>query len=162
MPQIRGRRFLHLFLLPPGGPPRPRGPASLAGRFTYTQQNVVETTYSISRPGQKSFLLLSSLHPLPAQHRASKGDLPDSGGLVESRGARGLGAQMTAWSRVPAQPALQCHKQEIHTVWVKPLQLGPVVTAVNIPRLIRDIYTSDKTGEKNLRRFYRRAISDKT
>ena len=95
-------------------------------------------------------------------HRKETSQTLGGGGLVESRGARGLGAQMTTWSRVPAQPALQCHKQEIHTVWVKPLQLGPVVTAVNIPRLIRDIYTSDKTGEKNLRRFYRRAISDKT
>lgn len=81
---------------------------------------------------------------------------------MESRGGRGLGAHMTAWSRVPAQPALQCHKQEIHIVWIKPLQLGLVVTAVNIPRLIRNIYTSDKTGEKNLRKFYRCAISDKT
>lgn len=81
---------------------------------------------------------------------------------MESRGARGLGAQMTAWSRVPAQPSLQRHKPEIHAVWVKPLQLGPVVTAVNIARLIRDIYTSDQPGEKNLRKVYRCAISDKT
>ena len=84
------------------------------------------------------------------------------GGLVESRGARGLGAQMTAWSRVPAQPSLQRHKPEIHAVWVKPLQLGPVVTAVNIARLIRDIYTSDQPGEKNLRKVYRCAMSDET
>lgn len=81
---------------------------------------------------------------------------------MESRGGRGLGAHMTAWSRVPAQPALQHHKQEIHIVWIKPLQLGLVVTAVNIARLIRNIYTSDKIGEKNLRKFYRYTISDKT